>query len=239
MAHGAAAPEKAMAELVATPDLGAKDTGQVGTAKEVVSSILHSVQPQMTEWDKSHLPGDDIEGWIEQRAAAEKQFTVDEAVNRDLEEWKFHNPEPDKVNDKVAHENWEKQLAAQQGQSRQANESSYEQFLAQQEEKNRGMSKQEFMRKYARLLQLRAITDKYAMNLQGLRVSAYKTPEYKAGLAQAEAQLESQRAEIALLEGELQFDAIKSGSIWKQFIIPAAVGIAMVAGPMGAAANEA
>ncbi len=94
------------------------------------------------------------------------------------------------------------------------------------------------MRKYARLLQLRAITDKYAMNLQKLRVSAHKTPEYKAGLTQAEDQLESQRAEIDLLEGELQFDAIKSGSLWKQYIIPAAVGVAMVAGPMGAAANE-
>lgn len=253
---GTAAPEAAMENLVASHAVKVENVGQAVNTKEIATpetsainaewaeqkytEIFQTVKPQMEAWDKSHFPGpgDDIPEWTNQRAAVEKQYTVDEAVSRDLEDWKFKHPEPDKVKDETGHADWVKQLATQQEQSRQTNADSYERFLAQQEEKNRGMSKQEFMRKYARLLQLRAITDQYAMNLQRLRVSGYKTPEYKAGLTQAEAQLESQRAEIGLLEGELQFDAIKSGSLWKQYIIPAAVGIAMVAGPMAASANE-
>lgn len=248
--EGAAAPVKALQEFAAAPVADAKNAGQVAEVKGVVSSetstiaaewadqkhteIFQAVQPQMAEWDKLHPVGNNIPEWIDQRAAAEKQFTVNEAVNRDLEEWKFHNPEPDGLNDKVSHEKWEKLLATQASGSRQANETSYDQFLEAQVEKNREMPIEEFKRKYAQLRQMRAAADKCALGLQTLRATAGNS----AQLATAENELRKQRAEIQILESTLQFDAAKSGSLLKQFIIPAAEVITLAAVSAESTANE-
>lgn len=239
LAQGAAVPEVTMRDLVASPATGAETAAEDTTlAVQRQEEIQQAVQPQMAQWDKSNPPGKDIQGWIERRVAAEKQYTVNEGVSRDLAKWKEQNPPPDKDKNPDDYAKWEKRLAERGTESHRSNEASYDQLQREQEEKRQGMNREEFMRRYAELLQLRTVADQLAMRLQTLRASSHQTTMRKEVLSRAEAQLEIMRTDIATREAELQLDAISSRSIWKQFIIPAVIGVSMVAGPMAASANE-
>jgi hypothetical protein len=118
------------------------------------------------------------------------------------------------------------------------NEASYDQLLREQETKRRGMSREEFMRRYAQLQQLRARADQIKINIQNLRASPYYNETLKAALGHSEATLNALQAEITNISVELQLDAVVSGDNWKNFILPAFGSLTMVAGQMEASANE-
>lgn len=249
-AGGTAAKEAAMGDLVNSSIADVKDAGQVAEARgssaaeisteatEMVAQrqkeIQQVVQSQMNDWDKSNPPGDDIQGWIERRAAAEKQFTVNEGVNRDLAEWQKENPQRENETPEM----YAKRLAEQKKESQHKQEELYDQMLQQQQEKRQGMSKAEFMRRYAQLQQLRIRADQVKMNMQNLRASPYYNETLKAALGHSEATLNALQAEITNISADLQLDAVITNDPWKSFILPALAGASLVMVPAVNAANE-
>lgn len=243
--EGAAAPVKALQEFAAAPVANLESQTAAVSVEDAKLALLkqeevfRAVQPQMTEWDNLNPPGNDIDGWIDRRAKAERQFTVNEGVNRDLTEWKGkeENRMPDKDKDPEDYAKWEKRLATQASESRQANETSYDQLLREREQKRQGMSKAEFMRRYEQMLQLRIRADQVKMNMQNLRASPYYNDTLKAALGHSEAALNALQAEITNISADLHLDAVVSGDKWK-LLLPALMTAGLVAAPVAASANE-
>ncbi len=200
--------------------------------------IDKAVHPQMTEWDKSNPPPDQekepakYKEWMQQRAAAEKQYTVTEGVKHDMAEWDKQNPPPDKEKNPEAYQQWEKRRAEKESQSRQTREQRYDQMRNEREEQQRGMSKEEFMRKAARLQELQTLATSYAMNIQELSISRYQTETSKAQLVRLRQILNQTQTEIATLQAELQLDAaIDTKQGWKKMLLPMIIMGALILAP--------
>lgn len=207
--------------------------------------IDKAVQPQMTEWEKSNPPPDQMKepakykAWMEQRAATEKQYTVNEGVNHDMAQWEKQNPPPDKEKNPEAYAQWEKRRAEKEGQSRQSREQLYDQQRNERAEQQRGMSKEEFMRKAARLQELQTLAVDIATNIQTLSTSSHQTETLKAQLVRSREILNQVNAEITNLRAELQLDAAISKEGWKRVLLPMILmGVLMLA-PMMSSAEQA
>lgn len=239
LAKGEAAPETAMENLLGAPESGIPpETSIMDTVstEQRFSEVQQSVKPQIAAWEKANPPGTDIQGWIDQRLAAQRELTVNEITDRDISKWK--NSPAGQQSQSETPEAYEKRLAEQKNKLRQENENQYDSMLRAQEEKRQGMSKEEFMRRYGELIRLRAAADQLAIRLNKIKTSPHLTPTRQDVINRAQAQLDDMRADIATRQAELQLDAINSRSIWKDLVIPVAVDSMMVASAIAPMTDE-
>ena len=249
--QGIGDPERAMLEFVGRENIEMQtpttETLLPGESPVEITPLSTEIQQSSAEhmqaWDKNNVPPDPRTepdkyiDWMKNRRVEDKSFIVNEQLANNMKLWESeHTPPADTQSSD--YKEWLAERNKYEAQRKDLFENQFDLRESQQAKEKGGMSEVEFMEKYNQLMLLRSQRDGLAQNLIALRASSNQNDVTRDSILKAEDTLRLLDTNIGTLQSVLLVDQIQSKSLMKSLVIPVAIGLSAVSGPVEQVASE-